>query len=64
MLDNSPEVAPTALRLEDVAKRWNVSVKWLRKQIWSNNLKAVRYGRLIRVPVAEVQRFERSRPAA
>lgn len=54
----------TALRLETLAKRWDVSVKWLRKRIWAGEIKAVRFGAMIRVPLAEVVRYERSRPAA
>jgi hypothetical protein len=54
----------TALRLETLAQRWDVSVKWLRKRIWAGEIKARRFGGMIRVPIDEVQRFEKSRPAA
>ena len=54
----------TVLRLEEVAARWGMSVKWLRKRIWAGEIKAVKYGALVRVPIEEVIRYERSRPAA
>lgn len=58
--------------LESLAERWEISVKSLRRMIWRNELKAVRIGpigkdgqpKLVRVPLAEVKRYELSRPAA
>ncbi len=52
------------LRLTTLAKRWDVSVKTLRRAIWSGQLKAVRMGKLVLVPVEEAERYRRSLPAA
>jgi len=60
----SPASESTVLPLEALAQRWGVSIKWLRRRIGAGELHAVRFGHLIRVPLAEAQRFERSRPAA
>jgi excisionase family DNA binding protein len=44
--------------LEELAERWKVSVKWLRRRVWDKELAAVKIGKLVRVRSTEVQRFE------
>lgn len=45
---------------ETLAVRWEMSTKTVRRMIWSGKLRHCKIGNLVRVPAAEVQRFERS----
>ena len=52
---------PALFSLDSLAARWQTSVKTVRRYVWSGKLKAKKLGpRAIRVPLAEVQRFEAS----
>lgn len=46
------------LRIEEVAERWQVSTTTVRRLIKRKQLDSVRVGRLIRVHLAEVERYE------
>lgn len=51
----------TLLRIATVAARWEMSVKSIRRLIWTGELQAVRVGpakRDLRVPFVEVERYE------
>ena len=50
--------------VDELATRWKLSVKTVRRLIWAEKLKAIKIGVAIRVPDTEVERYERSRPAA
>jgi hypothetical protein len=55
------KIDPALFSLDTLAARWETSVKTVRRYVWSGKLKAKRLGpRCIRVPLAEVQRFEAS----
>ena len=47
-------IGPSAL-----ATRWNVSPKHVRKLIRLHCLRAIRVGRVLRISLAEVERYER-----
>lgn len=49
---------PAAYRVAQVAERWQVSPQKVRNMIHSGELQAMRFGRTIRIPVAEVERCE------
>lgn len=50
---------------EEVAERLGVSTKTVRRLIWRKKLYAVRIGRSIRIPVRDLEVYERSlRPVA
>lgn len=54
----------THFKVEELANKWSLSAKFVRREIWAGKLKAVRFGKAVRVPVEEVARYERSlRPA-
>lgn len=52
------------LTVEQLAERWQVDPKWVRRRIWSGELHARKFGNRVRVPAEEAQRFEASLPAA
>jgi hypothetical protein len=61
------ELEQTHYRVEQLAAKWAMSVRSVRRLIWDGKLQAKRMGpsdRSIRVPAEEVTRYERSRPAA
>jgi excisionase family DNA binding protein len=58
------DVQQTHYSVEQLAAKWSVDERTVRRAIWRGELKGVRFGRAIRVPLAEVERYERSRPAA
>ncbi len=47
-----------------LASLWGLSEKTIRRKIWAGELKAKRMGGKVLVPAAEVERYERSLPAA
>lgn len=50
----------THLTVDEVASRWRVSPTFVRRAIWSGQISATRFGRAVRVPVAEAERFAES----
>jgi excisionase family DNA binding protein len=48
------------LTIEQVARRWNLSAKTIRRLIWNGKLQSAPIGRAIRVPIKEIERFERA----
>ncbi|MDV6032737.1 MAG: helix-turn-helix domain-containing protein [Phycisphaera sp. RhM] len=56
-----PETSsPTMLTVDDLASRWNCSIKHVRRQRDAGLIPAgVRIGRLLRFPVAEIEQWER-----
>jgi excisionase family DNA binding protein len=58
------DVSQTHFTAEQLATKWGVSLRTVRRLIYAEKLKAVRIGPLVRIPQAEVERYERSLPAA
>lgn len=59
-----PAVDPRYHTIAELAVRWHVSALHVRRLIWRGDLHAVRFGRVVRVPVGEVERYEAAlRPA-
>ena len=54
---------PMLLTLRDVAERWKVSVKSVRRHIAANRLCVIRIGKALRVSEDELVRFERQNSA-
>jgi hypothetical protein len=53
------------LSVRSLTKRWDCSQRTVRRVIWRGDLKAITLGEgMIRVSLAEVERYEKSRPAA
>jgi excisionase family DNA binding protein len=50
------------LRLREVARRLDVSISTLRREIRSRRLKAVRIGRVVRISEAELAGYIAARP--
>lgn len=50
---------PRLLTLPDVAERWKVSVKSVRRHITANRLGVIRIGKALRISEEELVRFER-----
>lgn len=48
----------------ELAERWSVTVKWVRGKIYDGEIHAAKFGKLVRIAVDEVERYEASRPAA
>lgn len=44
--------------VDELSSRWKVSKKWVRRAIWDGRLSATRFGKLTRIAVSEVDRFE------
>ncbi len=51
----------TLLSIEEGAERWGVDRKTVRARIDRGELRRVRVGRLVRIPVAAVESFEQGR---
>ena len=45
----------------EVAEQWGVSPNFVRREIWRGAIKSTRFGRTVRVPVAEVERYSEER---
>ena len=54
----------TYLSIVQVAKRWGVSTTFVRRAIWARQLRARRFGRVIRVAQADVDQFVAKLPQA
>jgi excisionase family DNA binding protein len=54
----APRVAPTLLRVEEVARRWGIDRKTVYAMIERGQLVSRRCGRLVRIPRAAVESFE------
>lgn len=54
---------PTLFTLPDVAERWKVSVKSVRRYIAANRLGVIRIGKALRISEEELVRFERQNSA-
>lgn len=46
------------MSVNELAARWGVSETTVRRAIWHKQLRCVRIGRLIRVDLAEIERYE------
>ena len=57
----SQESKRTHLRIVEVAERWGVSPNFVRREIWRGAIKSTRFGRTVRVSVAEVERYSEER---
>jgi excisionase family DNA binding protein len=57
------ERMPILMTLPEVARRWKVSVKSIRRFIDAKHLGVIRIGKSLRVSEAEVVRFERRNSA-
>ena len=69
-LDSIPEVAdtrkpaepaPRLMRVEDVARRWEINVKTIYAMVQRGELRAVRLGRVLRIARSVVESFEQGR---
>jgi excisionase family DNA binding protein len=58
------EQTVTHYKVEDLAAKWCLSTKFVRREIWNGKLRAVRFGKAVRVPAEEVERYERSLASA
>lgn len=54
------ESEASMLRVEEVAARWRLNVKTVYSMIERGELAARRFGRVIRVPRAAVEKFEQA----
>jgi excisionase family DNA binding protein len=54
---------PTMLSIHDVAMRWNVSAKTIYGMVVRRQLRAVKVGRLLRIPLAVVESYEQASAA-
>lgn len=57
----SPEGEPAFYAVAELAVRWGISERQVRRYIASGELKATRFGRSVRVRAANVSEFEESR---
>lgn len=48
------------LSVKQAAARWNVSKTFIRRAIAAGDLQAGRFGRIIRIPLPEIYRFEKA----
>ena len=53
------ERQPSFFTVEDLAARWKMSTKYVRRQVYSGALQATYFGRRLRVPLQRVLEFER-----
>ena len=49
--------ATTHMTIRALAERWGVSATFIRRAIWNGQLKATRFGRAVRIPVAEADHY-------
>jgi len=54
---------PAFLSLDQLSKRWQVTPMTLRRWRHAGKLKASFFGRGVRIPISEVERFEREAQA-
>ena len=47
----------THLTIVEVVKRWRVSPNYVRREIWRGAIKSTRFGRCIRIPIVEADRY-------
>jgi excisionase family DNA binding protein len=59
-MEATPMSTQTVLTINDLALRWNVDRKSIYAMIERGELHAMRIGRLIRIPLAVVQRLEQA----
>lgn len=56
----APESKSTMMRVEDLAKRWDLNVKTIYAMIERGELTARRFGRVLRVPRSVVDSLEQA----
>lgn len=56
-----PEPASKLMRVEEVASRWEINVKTIYAMVQRGELRAVRLGRVLRIPRSVVESFEQGR---
>lgn len=51
----------THITVDELAQRWSISSISIRRMVWSGELKATYFGRAIRIPVEEIDRYLRGK---
>jgi excisionase family DNA binding protein len=57
----SNEIGPRFYTVEELAQRWQVNQRTVRREIERGRLRAVRVGNLLRIPTEVVARYEERR---